>query len=154
MTTPIIGPLHERLAVFVGSWAGEEIIHPNAWGPGGPAKGRWRFAFDPSGFNLIHDFAEERANGTRFDAHGVLSVDPEPAEYVWFWFDSYGYPPLSPSRGNWDGNVLMLVKHTPRGIGRSFFEVAGDRFAYRVDSKLKGQDGFAPVMTGDFVREG
>jgi len=153
MNTPIIGPLHERLHVLVGSWAGSETIFPSAWSPGGAATGTWRFGFDPSGFNLVHDFAEQRADGTRFDGHGVLAVDPEAAEYVWFFFDSFGFPPLNPSRGNWDGSTLMLIKHTPRGIGRSLFEVAGDRLAYRVDNKLKGQDDFSAVMEGTFTRQ-
>ena len=152
MNMPIIGPLHERLKALVGNWAGEETLFPSPWGPGGTARGSWRFAFDASGFNLIHDYNEERSNGQHFDAHGVLAVDPEAAEYVWFWFDSFGFPPLNPARGNWDGSTLMLIRHTPRGIGRSFFELAGDRFTYRIDSKVKGQDDFAPVMEGTFLR--
>ena len=149
-----IGPLHEKLALFVGDWDGEEEIFPNPWGPGGPGRGRWNFRLDASGFNLIHDFSEVRDGGYRFDAHGVLTVDPVANDYVWFWFDSYGFPPLSPSRGAWQGAVLTLEKITPRGVGRSVFEFGSDGFAYRVETKLTGSTQFIPVMAGRFVRTG
>lgn len=154
MSKPEHGPLHERLKGFAGEWAGDEDIFPNAWGPGGKAKGSWRFRLDASGFNLIQDFQEIRDGGYRFDGHGVLTVDPAAGEYVWFWFDSYGYPPLSPSRGGWQGNVLVLEKVTPRGIGRSAFELDGDRLGYRVENKLLGDADFSPVMAGTYRRQG
>ena len=149
-----IGPLHERLKLFVGEWEGEEQIFPNPWGPSGPGRGHWKFWLDPSGFNLIHDFSEVRDSGYRFDAHGVLTVDPAANAFVWFWFDSYGYPPLNPSRGTWQGSGVTLEKTTPRGVSRSVFELAKDSLGYRVESKVAGSTQFAPVMAGRFVRMG
>ncbi|MDR6287689.1 MULTISPECIES: DUF1579 family protein [Inquilinus] len=152
MTPLTPGPLHESLARLEGAWEGEEEVFPNPWGPSGPAKGRWDFRFDPARLSLIHDFAEERAGGCRFDAHGVLTVDPAAQEIVWFWFDSYGFPPLAPSRGSWEGDRLILVKHTPRGIGRSVFTVGPDRFRHEIETRLADQADFTPIMRGEFRR--
>lgn len=147
-----IGPLHRRLADFVGDWEGDGEIFPNPWGPAGRGHGKWSIRLAAAGFSLIQDFAEVREGGHRFDAHGVLTVAPEVGDYVWFWFDSYGFPPLHPARGNWQGSSLMLEKTTPRGIGRSVFELHHDGFDYRVESKLNGEEHFAPVMAGHFAK--
>ena len=147
-----IGPLHRRLAEFVGDWEGDEEVFPSPWGPGGRARGRWTFRLGAAGFGLIQDFSEVREGGVRFDAHGVLTVDPEAGDYVWFWFDSYGFPPLNPARGTWQASVLALEKSTPRGIGRSVFELNDGAFRYRVESKLNGETRFAPVMAGTYVK--
>ncbi|TSD89772.1 DUF1579 domain-containing protein [Mycobacterium sp. KBS0706] len=154
MTSLPPGPLHRSLARLEGAWEGEEEVFSNPWGPGGPARGRWEFRFDRAGLALIHDFSEERSGGYRFDAHGVLTVDPAAEEIVWFWFDSYGWPPLTPSRGAWEDDRLVLEKHTPRGIGRSVFTVGPDRFTHEIESRPTGQDGFVPVMRGVFHRPG
>lgn len=147
-------PLHQSLARFEGRWTGEGEVFPNPWGPSGPSRGHWEFRFDPARLALIHDFSEERPGGYRFDAHGVLTVDPTAGEIVWFWFDNYGHPPLDPSRGNWEGDRLTLVKHTPRGIGRSLFTVGPDHFTHEIDSRLNGQADFTPVSRGEFRRQG
>jgi len=154
MTALSAGPLHQTLARLEGRWEGEEEVFPNPWGPHGPARGRWDFRLDRARLALIHDFTEERAGGYRFDAHGVLAVDPAAEEIVWFWFDSYGYPPLAPSRGGWEGDRLVLVKQTPRGAGRSVFTVAADHFVHEIASRPNGQADFAPVMRGVYRRLG
>ena len=100
----------------------------------------------------MQDFAEERTGGYRFDAHGVLTVDPGQNDYVWFWFDSYGFPPLAPSRGSWEGNSLLLEKQTPRGVGRSVFALELELFRYSVSSRPVGATEFMPVMEGTFIR--
>ena len=147
-----VGPPDQRLALLVGDWEGDEQVFPNSWGPGGPGRGKWTFRLDASGFNLIHDFSEIRDGGYQFDAHGVLTVDPATREFFWFWFDSYGYPPLNPSHGNWQGSTLTLEKTTPRGVGRSVFALGANLFDYRVENKLNGEAMFTPVMTGRFVK--
>lgn len=145
---------HEQLARLAGTWEGEADIHPNPWGPSGTARGRWDFRLDRNGYALIHDFAEERPGKFRFEAHGVFSVDPATEEIVWFWFDSYGFPPLVPSRGTWSDGRLELLKKTPRGQGRSTFAVNGSSFDFLIENKLPEMDDFAPVSEGRYRRTG
>jgi hypothetical protein len=47
--------------------------------------------------------------------HGVFTLDPSNGSTLWYWFDSFGYPPLEPARGGWEDNTLWLAKRTPRG---------------------------------------
>lgn len=144
--------LHHRMRDFVGEWTGTGDVLPNPWGPAGPVTGDWTFALDHGGFNLIHSYREVRPGGYLFDAHGVLTVDPATCEYVWFWFDNYGFPPLDPSRGSWTENSLFLEKVTPRGRSRSVFVLAGDCLDYRVEARAAGLSTFVPVMRGTFAR--
>lgn len=145
-------PLHDSLKGFEGTWLGKGRVFPNPFGPDGPTTGRWSFASDLGGFNLIHDYREERAGGQSFAGHGVLTVDPAAAEIVWFWFDSYGFPPIPHSRGRWDGPQLVLEKVTPRGTGRSVFTLGQDSLRYRAEVRLNGATGFAPVTEGTYHR--
>jgi hypothetical protein len=144
--------LHDTLAVFEGDWAGKGQVFPNPFGPSGPTVGTWRFGFDSGGFNLIHDYREERAGGHVFAGHGVLTVDPAASEIVWFWFDSYGFPPIPYARGRWDGPRLILEKTTARGVGRSVLAVAGETLAYRNEVKLADAAEFVGVAAGEYRR--
>lgn len=144
--------LHASLSPLVGTWMGAGEVFANPFGPGGPTQGGWRFGFDAGGFNLIHDYREERAGGHVFAGHGVLTVDPATAAIVWFWFDSYGFPPMAPAQGRWEGPRLLLEKVTPRGTGRSVFTLEGETLGYRSEVKLTGAEGFVPVTGGVFRR--
>jgi hypothetical protein len=145
---------HEKLASLVGRWTGISEVFPNPWGPSGPAEGEWIFHLDLGGFNLIHDYREQRENGYRFEAHGVLTVDPDSQMVVWFWFDNYGFPPLSPARGQWTDSTLTLQKSTARGDARSVFILGDERLTYEVSSRVTGASDFSPVMKGMFHRKG
>jgi len=150
---PSYGPAQERLAAFLGEWRGDGTVFANPWGPAGNSKGHWSFRFDPLRLNLIHDFHEQREGGFAFDGHGVLTVDPDAGDYLWFWFDTHGYPPLQPARGGWTGSVLGLEKHTPRGVGRTTFSIDGESLTYRVATRLTGAADFAPIVEGVYLRQ-
>lgn len=121
---------------FVGEWTGAETLHPSPWTAGGSAEGKWSIRRDGAGLHLVFDYAEQRADGGRFDAHGVLARDPENGDVLLFIFDSFGFPPLSPARGRWEGSRLVLDKATPRGVGRTVFMLEADGFGYAVSSRL------------------
>ena len=140
------------LACLEGCWKGPGETYPNPWGPAGATIGSWRFWFDRRRLNLIHDYSEERGAGEPFDAHGVLTVDPETRDVLWFWFDAYGHPPLSPSRGGWDGTALRLEKVTSRGVGRVTFERRDDDLSCRMETRPAGADAFVPVMVGRYAK--
>lgn len=141
-----------KLSLFTGQWSGGGEIFANAWSAAATCEGLWQFGFDKSGHNLIHDYCETRSDGTQFEGHGIFNLDRETKDILWFWFDSYGFPPLTPARGNWDGERLELIKATPRGIGRSTFIFSHNCFDYLVEAQLNDEDKFTSVMRGHFKK--
>lgn len=144
---------HRSLKQLVGLWRGTGEVLPNPWGPSGPTSGHWAFRLDRNGYNLLADFRETGENGYAFEAHGVMTVDPEAEEIVWFWFDSFGFPPLAPFRGRWNGGTLALEKTTPRGIGRQVIELGSEVLRFVVEAKAGDAASFAKVMQGSYARE-
>ena len=141
-----------ELARLVGVWTGDGEVFANPWGPAGRTTGEWRFRLDGGGFNLIHDYREIRDGANVFEGHGVLTVDPETADWLWFWFDTYGFPPLAPARGGWEAGRLSLAKSTPRGQARSVFTLDGDALEYAVETRLADAADFIPVSRGRYLR--
>jgi hypothetical protein len=142
----------DSLEPFLGVWRGGGDIAPNPWGGTGPCHGSWSLRFDAARKALIHDYEERRADGSVFAGHGVWCADAD--DLVWFWFDSYGFPPLEPARGGWRDGRLELTKSTPRGQGRSTWTCDGRRLTYLVEAKPTGEAAFARVMAGAFERVG
>ena len=46
-----------------------------------------------------------------------------------------------------------MLKHTPRGIGRSVFELKGNTLHYRVATQLAGSSEFIPIVEGAYRRQ-
>ncbi len=105
---------------------------------------------DAGGKNLIHDYEENRTGGQSFSGHGVWCVDGE--DLLHFWFDTYGFAPLTPARGGWVGNELVVSKETPRGQGRSIWMRDEKALRYLVEARPSGQDTFLQVMSGSYDR--
>lgn len=137
----------KSLAPLTGTWLGRGDIHSNPWGGAGPCEGRWTMRFDPSLCHFIQDYVEKRADGSTFYGHGVVTFDKASGDFVWFWFDSYGFPPYAPARGQWTDGRLSLTKTTPRGVGRSTFELTDQGLVYFLESGAS-VDNLTPVMRG------
>ncbi len=140
----------KTLEPLTGLWKGEGEIAPNPWGGAGPCPGRWSFRFDDAGKNLIHDYEESRHDGAGFNGHGVFCSEGD--DLLWFWFDTYGFAPTSPSHGIWQKDLLILTRLTPRGIGRSTFRFAGEDMQYLIESRAAGEPGFSVVMRGCYAK--
>lgn len=139
-----------RLTPFLGTWHGTGEISVSPWQGAGLCKGRWTFRRDQAGNNVIFDYEEKRGDGSTFQGHGIWCVDGE--DLLWFWFDSYGFPPLSPSRGGWQERGLVLEKSTPRGLGRSCWTCDGRNLTYVTEAQPTGQSSFSQVMSGRYTR--
>jgi len=154
MPVPVMIPLMTfdltTLRPFLGTWRGAGEIAPNPWGGAGPCRGAWRFQIDPADRNLTHDYEETRADGSTFAGHGVWCADGD--DLLHFWFDSFGFPPLQPARGRWEGDRLVMVKISPRGQGRSTWTCDGKDLSYSVEFAPAGEGPFTPVMSGTYRR--
>lgn len=137
---------HVMLRDLEGRWTGRGELMASPWSAGASIETCWTFRWDPSGLNLIHDYYEKRSDGADFAGHGVMAIDPETLETLWFWFDSYGQPPLWPSRGGWIDGVLTLHKTTPRGANITTFAVGGDQLTCQIWARPSSEPDFRPIL--------
>lgn len=149
----IVAALLRRLA---GDWEGAECLEPSPWSPGGTATGRHAFTGAAGGTAIAQRYAQAVEGGSGLEGHGVWTADPQSGDILWYWFDSIGFPPAAPSRGQWDpaSDRLILQKTSPRGTQRAEFAFADGRLRHTVSVRLAdaGDEGFRPVLTADYRR--
>ncbi len=88
MEMPVPSAAQQALAMLVGSWAGQEKIHPSPFSPAGAtAVGRVvnRSALD--GFAIVQDYEQETNGKVNFRGHGIFRWDPEKGAYILYWFE-------------------------------------------------------------------
>jgi len=136
-----------RLAGFVGVWTGQGQRLASPWGAGGETVGTWTARPDPMALHLLVDYEETLSTGGRLCGHGVMMVDPGDLKVLWFWFDSFGFPPLAPARGAWTSSRLIVDKQTPRGAGRTSWTLDGQRLVQAVSFKSPQDEDFLMVST-------
>jgi len=151
-STPQLTSAHERLAALAGDWHGAEALAASPWAPAGEAAARLSFAVVAGGFALAQDYVEERDGAVAVSGHGVFAVALDGETVLWWWFDSFGYPPAEPSSGRWEGERLVLVKQTPRGTNRTTFALAGDTLTQRIEVRFPEVEEFAPLVDGSYAR--
>ena len=143
---------HRKLSALVGSWSGPEKLYPSPWGPGGEATGRMdaRLAIDE--FFLLQDYEEERDGRVVFRGHAVMGYDPREQSYLWYWFDSMGSPPPSPSRGKWEGDTLTFSSESPGQRSRYTYRFESPtRYSFRIEASRDGAS-WQPVMEASYGR--
>jgi hypothetical protein len=103
------------------------------------------------GFAVLQDYW--RVDGEEpFSAHGVFSVDPGSGEVLHHWFDSRGFTAVEPARGGWDGESLVVVRSSPRGVNRTTFAVDSDLLLHTVEFRAPREDEFGSVARGRYGR--
>ncbi len=149
---------HRRLATFVGSWRGEELLHPSRALPGGGVTlGSFDYRMDVAGFFLLSSYQQRRGDPLALvlSGHGVYGWDPARGRYTMHWFDSQGgLAPQSPNHGTWDGDSLVFLRRSPRGFTRYIHTLeARDRYRFRMDGSHDGER-WSPLMEGRYARKG
>lgn len=145
---------YEKFGLFEGTWEGEEHLAPSPWAEAGRARGRATYRLSVAGTVAVQDYVQERDGQTVFEGHGVFTVDPSDGSVLWYLFDSFGFPPLEPARRVWEGDTLLLSKRTPRGETRHSFRFEDDRYHYRIENRLAGDENFSVFLTATYLRRG
>jgi hypothetical protein len=157
MDMPKPNEQHKKLHRFAGNWTGEEKLNPSPWGPGGAAKGRFSGRVDIDGFFVIQDYVQERDGKTTYRGHGVFSWDDQHKNAVWYWFDSMGMVPPSPSRGEWKGDTLVF-EHEPAGPnrerrGRYTYRFSGENaYEFKIENSQDGGKTWVTFMEASYKR--
>lgn len=157
---PDLTPAHEALHRLIGVWEGtEKLIQGGAIT--GTATGRQVFRLGLGGLAVIQDYVQWQPDGTCFEFHGVLTVDPhagqeeQAGQVVWYGFNSLDPLPGEPARGEWYGSTLGLERHLPGVVVRHRLTVAGDvlNIVHARRAAEETDDDFAVFFDGTYVRQ-
>jgi hypothetical protein len=131
---------HERLHALVGTWRGDETLHPSPWDPkGGKASGFLEARMDLDGMFLLTEYREEREGQVSYRGHGVYGWDPRRVRYTMYWFDSLGTDPGGAALGTWDDDRLVFEMKDETGHARYEYRFDGeDQYAFTIS---RSQDG-------------
>jgi hypothetical protein len=134
----------DQLSALIGEWTGDEQLSATAWTTAGTARGMLSIVAGPGG-GLLVDYAEER-DGARMTGHGVLSGEG------WWWFDSYGFTPVTPGTAAWKDGELILERRSDRGRTVTVLRIAGGRLEQRIDSAVPADAPLVPLLRGTYAR--
>lgn len=122
MEMPKPGPVHKKLEAFVGTWTGEETMHPSPWEPkGGVANASLSTRVVCDGFFVAGDYEQRRGGTVTFRGHSVFGYDDKSQEVILHWFDSMGMGP-DVFRGKLEGQLLTLTCHNAMGTHRLAYD--------------------------------
>jgi hypothetical protein len=152
MDMPRLGPAHEALTALVGDWVGKEEVAESPWASASTASARASYRVALHGFAVVQEYRQLREDGTDFLGLNVFTVDPATGETLWYGFDSYGFPPDSPARGRWSGDVLTLEKRTERGVARHRFTVGEGWLRHEIDIRMGDAPEFAEFLRAVYAR--
>lgn len=135
----------DQLSTLIGHWAGDEQVAATAWTTAGVARATLTITPGPGG-GLLIDYCEQR-DGQAMNGHGVLAGD------AWWWFDSYGFVPVTPGQAGWRDDALVLERHSQRGRTVTAFRVAGDTLKQRTDTAVPADAALVPLLRGSYTRQ-
>jgi len=89
-TPPPPGPEHKKLAVFLGTWAGDGKAELTPFAKGGPTTGTMTCAWYAGGYQLVCDSDDSGPMG-RIKSHAIYGYNVAKEQYFSFGIDSSGY---------------------------------------------------------------
>ena len=150
--------LRELFLPLLGNWTGVEQQAASPWATAASARAMIVFKMDVGDQVVVQDYRQVRADRQEFSGHGVFMIDSadvmSPASrtsILWWFFDSYGYPP-QPALGGWQDGELVMQKATPRGMAEHRFAVAEDQLTYRIRTQLNVDAEMDDLLRGTYRR--
>jgi hypothetical protein len=155
--TKFVG-LRELFLPLLGNWTGIEQQAASPWAPATTARAMIVFKLDVSDQVVLQDYRHVDAEHAEFCGHGVFMIDSadvmSPAGWtpiLWWFFDSYGYPPEA-AHGGWQDGELIMHKTTPRGMAEHRFAVAEGQLGYRIRVKVGAAGEWEDFLSGRYRR--
>jgi hypothetical protein len=96
---------------------------------------------------VTHGYRQTEADGTRYEGHGVFTVDPGHPDTLYYHVNSMGLPPERPARASWQGGTLTLERRSERGTARHTFRVEEGVLTHTAGFRLGRASEFTPFMT-------
>ena len=153
MEMPKVSSEMTRLTeLFVGTWRGEETLHPSEWDPvGGPARGTWTVRTGADGFVLLVDYDEERDGKVVYRGHGVHGWDNFAGGFFAYWFDNMGPMPKAGVPARLEGDRYTYTEASPMGHSRFTYAWADGGFSFAIERSKDGAT-WAPMHEGKYRR--
>jgi uncharacterized protein DUF1579 len=104
----------QKLSFLVGDWVHDEVHHPGAMGPGGPAKGRSKAQWILGDHHLYLNYVSRGAMGS-IEARGLLGWDADKKAYHLDWYDNLGQAVRYQGDFNPEGALLLSAEYTLNG---------------------------------------
>jgi hypothetical protein len=150
--------LRELFLPLLGNWTGLEQQAASPLAPATTARAMIVFKLDVGDQVVLQDYRQVRADYEEFSGHGVFMIDNAdavspitPTPILWWFFDSYGYPPL-PAHGGWHDGELIMQKTTPRGVAEHRLGVVDDQLSYRIRLRLDDTAEMEDFLNGTYRR--
>jgi hypothetical protein len=152
MTLPHRTDAHRKLDTLVGTWHGEERLHPSPMAPNGDtALGTVRNVLALDGFAVVQDYEQSRDGKVAFRGHGIFRFDQESGDYLLHSFDSSGQAP-GEFRGAFVDGVLTLGASREQGHARAVFDFrAAGKYRYLMEVSSDGRQ-WHPYMEGTYTK--
>lgn len=152
MNSPQRGTVHAVLENFLGHWRGTTRLAASAWGPERTADAEVSYTRAAGGFAVVQSYRHTEADGAHFEGHGVFTVDPDHEDVLWYYVDSMGLPPGTPSRCTWVDGVLRVERHSNRGTARHTFRVRDGVLTHTAELRLGDDADYVPFMISECRR--
>ncbi|WP_314215914.1 DUF1579 family protein [Pseudarthrobacter equi] len=112
------GGIHPALAGLLGSWRGTTEFASGPWGPARTVDAEVTYRRAAGGFAVVQSYRHVEADGSHFEGHGMFTLDPDHSDVFWYYVDSTGASPGTPTRCTWHDGVLRVERHAGAGWTR------------------------------------
>lgn len=152
MNAPLPTEKHKLLQRLAGHWQGEETMFPPDTDQPVKVTSVVQSRMELGGWFLFMGYAQLQEGSPSYTAHGVMGLSHTQENITLHWFDSQGWNPSEPFRGNWQGETLQLNAHSDNGYDRLTYVMQGpDQYTTKVENSSDGKD-WKTLIEGSYQR--
>ena len=138
------------LSFLIGRYVGAESMYASTWAPAGRATSTITGAAELGGSLVVQRYTQYRDDTMSFASVGVWMTDPATGEFLYYAFDSAGFPAEPPARGGWQNGDVVLERTTARGSSRLVVRSTADGWSWSKAFRAPGARDWSPMQDATF----